>query len=232
MEVSASPEVGWRHELWYRMRHLFLLKLGGTSAWVFLFFTGYFYLLGHVAYPVTVMPLTPLDRLVPLTPWALGPYLTLWLYVGVAPGLQRTLGELLAYGAWAGLLCMVGLAIFYRWPTQVPAFAFDRSSLPGFGLLQGIDSAGNACPSMHVAIAMFTAIWVDVLLRECRAPAVLRGLDWLWFAAIAWSTVAIRQHVVIDAVAGAVLGAGFAAPSLKWRPGSRARSPAHAKAAP
>jgi hypothetical protein len=219
--MSTPVPYAWPRELAYRMRRHLLLKLVGTTAWVWAFFIGYFHLLHHVAFPMTVIPLTPLDSLVPAWPVALIPYLSLWVYVGIGPGLQRTFRELLAYGVWSALLCAIGLALFYRWPTQIPAFVFDTAGFPGFSLLQGIDSAGNACPSMHVAFAAFTAIWIDVLLRDCRAPTALRVVNVLWFAAITWSTLAIRQHVVIDAVAGAVLGVAVAIPSLVWRPAGR-----------
>ncbi len=228
--MSTSPPLPWPAELALRMRRHLLLKLAGTTVWVWVFFVGYFSLLRHATPPVTVVPLTPLDGLVPFAPAAIVPYLSLWLYVGIAPGLQRTFRELLAYGVWAGLLCAAGLAIFRAWPTQIPPLPVDAHGFPGFDLLQGIDAPGNACPSMHVAIAMFTAIWVDVLLRESRAPLALRAVNGLWFAAITFSTVAIRQHVVLDAVAGTLLGIAFAIPSLAWRPGRAGRAQRAAEA--
>ena len=200
------------------MRRHWWLKLAGTTLGTWAFFIGYFQLLRHAAYPVTEMPVTPLEALIPVMPIAIVPYLSLWLYIGIAPGLQRTFRDLLAYGAWAGLLCATGLGIFYRWPTRIPTFVFDRSA-PGLALLEGIDAAGNACPSMHVAIAVFTAIWIDVQLRECRVPTGWRAINWAWCAAIAYSTLAIRQHVLIDVVAGAALGIACAVPSLLMRPG-------------
>jgi len=95
------------------------------------------------------------------------------------------------------------------------------SGYPGFAMLQGVDAAGNACPSMHVAVAIFTAMRVEHVLRESRTPVPWRVLNWLWFAAIAYSTLAVKQHVVLDVVAGALLGMAFAFPSLRWRPGKR-----------
>ena len=84
-----------------------------------------------------------------------------------------------------------------------------------------VDAAGNACPSMHVAIAIFSAIWIDRLLMESRVPIAFRIVNGAWFVAIAWSTLAIKQHVVLDALAGAALGVLFAIVSLRLRPGSR-----------
>ncbi|HWI11567.1 MAG TPA: phosphatase PAP2 family protein, partial [Burkholderiaceae bacterium] len=88
----------------------------------------------------------------------------------------------------------------------------------GFGVLKGVDAAGNACPSLHVAVAIFTAIWIDHVLRQARAPLALRAVNIGWFALIAWSTLAIKQHVVLDVAAGMLLGVAFALPSLHWRP--------------
>ena len=197
-------------------------KTLGITAFMALFFVGYFHLLRHPAHPVTTMPLTALDRWVGFEPDALAAYLSLWVYVGIAPGLLPTLRELLAYGIWAAGLCLTGLACFYFAPTAVPPSGLDLSGYPGFALLQGVDAAGNACPSLHVATAMFSALWLDQLLRELRAGSVMRAVNASWFLLIAWSTMATRQHVALDVLAGSLLGLGFALPSLHGRPGRRA----------
>ena len=71
---------------------------------------------------------------------------------------------------------------------------------------------------MHVAYAVFTAAWLARALKAARVPDALHLLNIGWLLAIAWSTVAVRQHVVLDVVAGALLGAAFAWLSLRWRP--------------
>lgn len=218
MPSVPSPTPSWRADIAARMRRHLLLKLVGTTAWVWVFFVGYFHLLRHPAHLATVVPLTPLDAWIPFVPAMIVPYLSLWFYVGIAPGLQRNFAELLSYGLWSGLLCAAGLAIFQAFPTRIPPMTVDAGGFPGFALMQGIDAPGNACPSMHVAIAVFTAIWIDHHFRACRVPGWLRVANWAWFVAITFSTVAVRQHVVLDATAGALLGMVFAWPSLRWRP--------------
>lgn len=219
LPLAAVP-ASWTAEIRLRLRRHFLLKLVGTTAFTWLFFIGYFHLLRFPAYPVFVMPLTALDRLIPFQPHTLFAYLSLWLYIGIAPGLQLTFRELLVYGLWISALCLTGLGLFYVWPTAVPPPLLDVSGFTGFQMLKGVDAAGNACPSMHVAVAMFTAIWIEHVLRQARAPLGLRGLNLGWFALIAWSTLAVKQHVVLDVAAGAALGLAFAWPSLHWRPGA------------
>ena len=85
-----------------------------------------------------------------------------------------------------------------------------------FSWLKQTDPAGNACPSLHVAFAVFTARWVDFLFKRLRAGPVLHVLNWTWSLAIIYSTIATRQHVAIDVLAGAALGAIIAAFHLNW----------------
>ncbi len=219
--MTSSPQRRWQAELGLRARHLFWLKLLGTSGWTWLFFLGYFHTQRQPLHVPFVMPLTALDQWVPFEPWALPVYLSLWAYVGIAPGLQRNMSELLAYGAWSGAFLFTGLCCFYLWPTIVPPVMLDLAKFPGFRWMQGVDAAGNACPSMHVAVAAFTGIWLEHLLRTIGVPAWLRVTNLAWGVAIAWSTLATRQHVAIDVGAGALLGAAFAWPSLAWRPSGR-----------
>ena len=215
----STPAAAWKADLGRRVRRHLPLKFVGISAFMWIFFLGYFHTLRFPVHPVLEMPLTALDRMIPFQPQALLAYVSLWVYIGVAPGLLLTLRELIVYGLWAAALCIAGLACFYFWPTAVPPRTVDVTGLPGFALLQGVDAAGNACPSLHVATAMFTAVWVHRLLGIIQTPAALRWLNVLWFVAIAWSTVAIRQHVVLDAVAGAALGGLFAAVAIRWSAG-------------
>lgn len=223
-QTDRLPPRHWAANLGARMRHLFILKTLGITAFTWLFFIAYFHLLRNPSYPVAVMPLTALDHLIPFQPPALVAYLSLWVYVGIAPAMQWTFRDLVGYGLWIVALCLAGLALFHFWPTAVPQRAPVVTGFPGFSLLQGVDAPGNACPSMHVAVAIFSAIWLNDLLREVRAPRSLRVLSAAWFVAIAYSTLAIKQHVALDAAAGALLGVAFALPSLRWRLRSRQSS--------
>lgn len=224
--MPSPPPSTWTADIGLRMRRHFALKLIGVTACTWLFFIGYFHMLRFPVHAMTVMPLTALDLLIPFQPEALVAYFSLWFYMGVAPGLELTFRELVVYGLWIGALCISGLGFFYFWPTQVPALMAGPSDFPGFALMQGVDAPGNACPSMHVAVAVFTSIRIEAVLRRARTPALLRVLNWIWLAAIVYSTLAVKQHVVLDALAGALLGVAFALPSLRWRPDPGYRTPA------
>jgi hypothetical protein len=209
----------WSTEFFARTKLHFLFKTVGITAFTMAFFVVYFHLLRHPASAPTLMPITAIDRWIPFEPLALFPYVSLWLYVGIAPGHTASYRELFVYGLWSFALCATGLWLFYLWPTAVPAPPPETAEAFGFALMQGVDASGNACPSMHVATAIFGAICLDNLLWRIRAPRSIRLGNLAWFCAIVWSTLATRQHVLLDAVAGALLGVAFALPSLRWRPG-------------
>ncbi len=205
----------WAQTLARQWRHHPLLKIVGISLFTWLFFIAYFELLREPVRPVTVMPLTALDHWIPFQPGAIWAYVSLWIYVGLAPALLPTVAAALRYGAWAALLCGSGLLCFLLWPTAIPQMAqradVDLATHAGFALLRGIDAAGNACPSLHVAVAVFSAMWLRRVLAAAGAPWPLHLLNLAWLLAIAWSTLAVRQHVVLDVLAGAALGGFFGA---------------------
>jgi hypothetical protein len=222
-ELTTTPAVRplarrvppWLAEIGRRFAYLQWLKLIGITAFMWLFFVGYFYVLRHPVNPATTMPLTAFDHWLPFTPQALWVYVSLWLYIGIAPGLMPAFRPLVMHGLWAGALCASGLGLFYLFPTEVPARPLAVAAGGAFALLQGVDAPGNACPSLHVATALFSAGWIDRMLREVQAPRALRWLNGVWFVAIAWSTMATRQHVLLDVAGGLALGALFALPSFR-----------------
>ena len=205
------------------IKHQFVLKFCGISGFMWLFFVGYFHVLRNPVRTVTEMPLTALDHWIAFQPGALLAYASLWVYVGIPAGLMPSLRHLAVYGLWVGSLCLAGLALFYVFPTAVPAMPIpvDVALHPGFALLQGVDATGNACPSLHVATAVFSAAWIDHFLRRCGAPRWPRAVNAAWLVLIVHSTLAIKQHVVLDAVAGALLALPFAWASLRFFPWTR-----------
>ena len=211
----SSPPAGWLRQLGPRLRTLWGWKLTGTTVGMTVFFVVYFRLLHHPLFPLTIMPLTAVDRWIEFRPAALVLYASLWFYVSLAPALLVDRRELVSYGLAAVVLSAIGLGIFLLWPTAVPAsdLAWPRHSF--FSVLQKVDASGNACPSLHVAFAVFSAIWFERILREMNAGGLARGVNGLWCLGILYSTIAIRQHVALDVLAGAMLGAVVAALHLR-----------------
>jgi hypothetical protein len=206
---DGSP--AWRSELARRLCALWHIKLLATSLGITAFLMAYFWVLRHPLFPVTVMPLTALDHAIGFHPESMPLYLSLWGYISFGPAMLSSARNLAKFGAVTLGLSLAGLSIFLLWPTAVAPFPIDWTLHPSMVFLKNLDLAGNACPSMHVAFAVFTAIWLQRVLREMKAARALRWLNWLWCAGIVYSTVATLQHVVLDVLGGAALGSVFAA---------------------
>jgi membrane-associated phospholipid phosphatase len=202
----TGPQTPWHRQVAAVIpRHVYLKSIG-TTLFIGLFFGAYFYLLKGPAYPTTVMPITLLDRLIGFQPLSLPVYLSLWVYVSLPPALLATRRELYGYGLAMAGTCLAGLIVFYLWPTAVPATGIDWAQYPDVDFLKSLDASGNACPSLHVATAVFSGIWLHHLLRRFGAPPWILLCNGVWCIGIAYSTLATRQHVAVDVLAGLALG--------------------------
>jgi membrane-associated phospholipid phosphatase len=215
LAVRGGPQAPVRPRLVSTIRTHFWFKCFGTIGFTATFFAAYFYLLQHPAFPVRIIPTTWLDRLIPFQPFALAFYVSLWLYVSLPPMLMLTRRQIVEYGFWMGLLCVTGLAAFFFWPSAVPPASAEWGAAPGMSILKGIDASGNACPSLHVATAVYAAVQLQ---RELPRAGFGRGANWLsaaWCVAIAYSTMATKQHVALDVLAGGALGLVFGLTALR-----------------
>lgn len=214
--VQTGPDPWHRQAAKAISRHL-VLKSIGTTLFISLFFGAYFYLLNSPAYPTTVMPLTLFDRLIGFEPLAMPLYVSLWVYVSLPPAFLATRRELHGYGMAMAATCLAGLLIFYFWPTAVPAADIDWARYPGVDFLKNLDASGNAFPSLHVATAIFSGLWLHHLLRRFGGPPWILFVNGLWCFGIVYSTLATRQHVAVDVLGGLLLGVLGAGLSLRYR---------------
>jgi membrane-associated phospholipid phosphatase len=191
------------------VRAHFWFKCLGTMGFTLVFFSAYIYLLKNPGAHVLIMPLTAMDDWVGFEPWALSIYFSLWVYVSLPPMFMLTRIELIKYGIWIGSLCLFALGIFYLWPTAVPPSMIDWAQYPGMAFLKDVDAAGNACPSLHVATAVFSAFWLHWLLPSVGLGQGARCFSAIWCIGIIYSTMATKQHVAVDVLAGACLGITF-----------------------
>ena len=205
---SALPRT-WYTRGAERLMHLWFFKATGTAAFMGIFFYSYFAVLHSPIGAVTLMPLTWADDWIAFWPPAFYLYASLWVYTALVPALQPSLLRLVAYGCGIGSLCLSALVIFSFFPTAVPYEFSSWFTDPSLSLLRSLDQAGNACPSLHVATAVFTAMAMHQLLRDLEAPPWVQQASWLWCGLIVYSTMAIKQHVLWDVLAGMVLGVFF-----------------------
>ena len=212
--ASHTERAAWGRELRRRLRLRPLVKGLMTTLGISAFFVAYFWVLQHPQSLPTLMPLTALDAQISFQPAAVVAYFSLWVYVALAPALLESDRELVSYGLAALAISGVGFGIFSLWPTAVPSAGIDWSAHPTIAFLKDVDLAANACPSMHVAFAVYTGVWLHDLLRAMHSGRALLALNALWCVLIVYSTVATRQHVVLDVLAGALLGAAVVALAL------------------
>jgi membrane-associated phospholipid phosphatase len=220
---------GWARELWRGLKAHAGLKM--LAIWLIGggFFLGYFLLLKFPLWPPTLMPLTAPDHWIAFSPGALWLYVSLWLYVPLAPGLLTDRGELLDYYRAMVVLSLAAMVVFLLWPTASPRPVLDWARYPPFGPIIAADDAGNALPSLHAAFAVFSAIWLNRLLCRAGAPLWLRIASAAWGLAILYSTVATRQHVAVDVAAGTALGWLAAVLHARWL---RSRAPDYIQMTP
>jgi membrane-associated phospholipid phosphatase len=198
--------ISWRRRVGPKMTALWRLKLVGITLLMTAFFSVYFLVMRHPLFPVAVVPALGIDRAIGFHAWALVPYATLWVFIPLPALMLESRRELFSYTCAAVALSLAGLAVFLCWPTRIepPDLAWAR--YPGFTALKAIDQTGNACPSLHAAFAVFTAVELGRQLRRNGERGLFRWLAWLWCLAILYSTLATKQHVAVDVLAGAALG--------------------------
>ena len=177
-----------------------------TASGIAVFFYAYFWAMRHPLAAVTVMPVTWIDELIGFQPLSFPLYVFLWVYISLGTALAKDLRELATFGAASLAMSLVALAIYVLLPTRAPDFAIDWSLYPSMQFLKRVDVAGNAFPSLHAAFCVFTAVVLRTQLTAVGAARWLRAGNVLLCVGILYSTMATRQHVALDVIAGAVLG--------------------------
>ena len=159
-------------------------------------------------FPAQPIKLTAVDRWVSFDDRAVFVYLSLYLLLPLPVMLITRFEELRRAASGLAIIAAVSHLFFLLYPTSVPLprpLAGEANFV--YALMTQIDQPLNACPSLHASLAVFAALWCGQLLRGKRAGALLTAGIWLWVVTILYSTLASRQHLVWDLVAGAALGA-------------------------
>ncbi|MCC5835754.1 MAG: phosphatase PAP2 family protein [Opitutales bacterium] len=204
------------NELRSRITAHCILKGIGSPLAIGLFFVGYFFVLQNPIFPVRMVQVLAIDRWIPLLPWSVWLYFSLWAYVCLPQALMRELRPMGHYLLGATALSGLGLLIFVLSPTAVPAWGVDWSLYPSLAFLKEADASGNACPSLHVAFAVFSGLWIRSLIQRLAAHPNWHWINGLWCFGIILSTMTTKQHVFWDVLAGAALGGLVFALNYWW----------------
>ena len=111
---------------------------------------------------------------------------------------------------------LIGATVFFVYPVsaaELRAPVDDATLSRAFvGFYYWMDGHANCLPSMHVAYSLYAGFWGFARFeRPWRAIYLAVGV------AISVSTVLVKQHYVIDVLAGAALGGGIAALQLSGK---------------
>ncbi len=202
---SPPSSARWLHALWLRCKTLWPLKIVGNTVATLGFFPLYFWVMKNAG-QAWVLPLTPIDRLIAFWPALLPVYLSLWGYIALPVLLAKDKRELWGFSFGCAAMTVFALLVFWVMPTAIPNFAIDAAPGSSLHFLKTVDSAGNAFPSLHVSFSVFACVVLGRQLREAGAPAWLRAVNVAWAAGIVYSTMAVRQHVLMDVLGGLALG--------------------------
>ncbi len=149
-----------------------------------------------------ILPRSGFDFIIPFDALAIIPYISLYFLIlyaflkspsSVIPRLCKN-------------ICIVaGIAAFFYFffPTQIERvdLVMGQDALSQLvALLYRLDTPFNCFPSQHCAIAV---VCVAALMDTNKTE---NCLYFIWGLLIIWSTIAVQQHVTIDAVAGTALG--------------------------
>lgn len=161
-------------------------------------------------------PFIPLDHLMPLSPRWMLVYGSLYMAGFLLPLVVVRGRELFRQSMKAYLFVMVVSYVgFVVYPTVAPhgePLRIDGFASWSLQLFYDIDQPYGCFPSLHVAYAFVGALACHRMHRGVGQLAAV------WATLIGLSTIYTKQHYVVDAVVGAILGLAAYAIFLSGRP--------------
>ncbi len=163
---------------------------------------GYFFISSITeAHTTHQLPTLAWEQNAPLVPEYVFIYLTIYP-VFLLPFLfihQKDFFRLFSF-AYINVMCVCYI-VYLVYPVSIerPPLAGHSFSTWVLGIVYGADHPWNCFPSLHVAMSLLAAL---TILEVRRIRGILTLLLTVW---IAYSTVLIKQHYVLDVVAAMVL---------------------------
>lgn len=179
-----------------------------------LFFAIPYFSLQHFSWGTpTTLELSVIDRAVPFEPAWAWVYQSTYVLLSLFPWLATERLDLLRYAAGFVGLCSVAFGIFALWPVECPR----PDQVPNTGMYAWVisyDGVRNAFPCLHCGLAAYT-VWFGGKALGLNRFAFVGS--WIWVCAIAYSTLATKQHYFIDIPAGiALAGASHWLVGVLW----------------
>lgn len=185
-------------------------RMGLLCGVVFLF--GYMLPNNFHLYTPQYLPLTEVDRMIPLAPWTIYIYISEYILFTIAYVLYRTdLARNKYVWAYCGTLFVAGLFyVFY--PVAYPRHDFPLPEATQgltrytFEAMRWLDKPTNCFPSMHVCCCLLAAFG----FFEKGESRIMAWVFLIWAIAIGLSTLPTKQHYAVDVLGGLALAlAGY-----------------------
>lgn len=169
---------------------------------------------------VFTMPTGRIDQLIPLNLESVWIYHS-WLLVPLcAVMLLPNVTMLKRYGWGLFAVNLLSFLIFLLFPTEAPRPDIQGLEDPPLLYLLTIqmDKPLNACPSLHASVTLFCAAFALLQINRWKShwKWSCMVLQAFWAFGILYSTLATRQHVFLDMVAGSTLGVAVSFFALRW----------------
>ncbi|MEI6092060.1 MAG: phosphatase PAP2 family protein [bacterium] len=145
------------------------------------------------------------EKLIPFIDWTVWVYISDYVFIGVAFILLSDRDNMNKIYYSQIFLLFVSMFIFFIFPTTYPRPQVEYSGFTGFflQLLHSSDSPGNACPSIHVAMT-FLGGYGFIKEKKNLFPFFM-----IWAVLISLSTLTVKQHYVVDVIAGFIMSVIF-----------------------
>ncbi len=167
-------------------------------------------------------PETTIDRLIPVVPWMIVPYMALYLYYPItlfcAPKDDRSRLELIGGIQMLSAATLFCTLIFLILPAeidmrdQIPKDVLEGEGLYSylFSFMHGMDEPWNAWPSLHIAHSYFLtrsiSRWMKIRNTESILVRIFISLVWVEFILLSISIMTTKQHYVWDLFTGIIVG--------------------------
>lgn len=217
------PAAEWVARLAARLRAHLVAKIAVLLGLSIGICVPYFGLQRHQAFAARAGFATTLDLRIPFEPGWIWVYASLALLVPLAPLLTPDRDGLVRYARGLAWLCMLSFAAFLLFPVAGPR----PSVVPVDGLyalIVSVDRPLNSFPSLHAGLAVYSLLHVWRVLRDAHPSPVSRfcvALCVAWGGSILYSTLATKQHWLMDLPGGILVAC--AAHALAWRSAARTR---------
>lgn len=156
-------------------------------------------------FPAQPAPALAVDEWIPFQPqWAVA-YQSVFLVHTLALWLPQDRRVVKAYAQTLAAAYALSAIVFWFYPTLSPRPEQSGSMLHAW-LICAIDGQRNAFPSLHATMGFLAVVTLARDLHACRVSRWWCVALALWSVALLYSTLATRQHRLLDLLAGIALG--------------------------